>query len=154
VALLGAAACNSTPPLTKARQSPEALATAVLDALARSDRVTLETLALNEQEFRDHVWPHLPVARPERNMPFSYIWGDLRQKSRNGLSLTLRQHGGARYELRQVTFQGKTNYGPYTVHRDAMLHVRDAEGQERELHVCGSMIEEGGRWKVFSYVVD
>jgi hypothetical protein len=154
VAVISAAACNSTPPLAHTGPSPEALATAILDALARSDRATLDGLALNEHEFRDHVWPYLPAARPERNMPFSYVWGDLRQKSRSRLSLTLRHHGGTRYELRQVTFAGSTNYGPYTVHREATLHVRDAEGQERELRVCGSMIEQDGVWKVFSYVVD
>jgi hypothetical protein len=32
--------------------------------------------------------------------------------------------------------------------------VHDASGMELELRVCGSMVEQGGVWKVFSYVVD
>lgn len=149
-----AAACNSTPPLANTRASAEALAAAVLDALARGDRAALDGLALSEQEFRDHVWPDLPAARPERNLPFSYVWGDLNQKSRNRLSATLRARTGERYELQRVTFAGVTEYPTYKVHRDATFHVRDAAGAESEIRVCGSMMEKGGAWKVFSYVVD
>ena len=78
------------PPLANTSASPEALAAAVLDALARGDRARLDALALTEQEFRDHVWPDLPAARPERNLPFSYVWGDLHQKSNLSLAQTLR----------------------------------------------------------------
>ena len=53
---------------------------------SRRDRARLDALALSEQEFRDHVWPDLPAARPERNLPFSYVWGDLHQKSNISLA--------------------------------------------------------------------
>ncbi len=56
----------------------------------------LRDLALNEIEFREQVWPELPAARPERNLPFSYVWGDLRQKSDANLERTLARHGGRR----------------------------------------------------------
>ncbi len=149
-----AAACNSAPPLANTKESAEALAAAVLDALASSDRSALEGLALSEQEFRDHVWPALPATRPERNLPFSYVWGDLNQKSRNMLSATVSTHGGTRYVLRRVTFSGVTEYPGYRVHREATFAVRDATGADMDIRVCGSMIEESGAWKVFSYVVD
>src|SRR5687768_11319639 len=81
------------PPLANASASPEGLASVVLDALSHGDRARLDALALSEQEFRDHVWPGLPAARPERNLPFSYVWGDLRQKSNIRLADTLRNYG-------------------------------------------------------------
>ena len=146
--------CRSIPPLANTRPSPEALATAVLDALVRRDRGALEALALSEREFRDHVWPELPAARPERNLPFSYVWGDLHQKSEVGLGAALRAHGGQAYILREVTFGEDTAYQSYTVRRAATFHVRDAAGADLAVRVCGSMIEKGGSWKVFSYVVD
>lgn len=152
--MLAAAACNRVPSLAHTHAGPEALAQAVLDGLARADRPALEALALTEQEFRDHVWPELPVARPERNMPFSYVWGDLRDKSRLTLSATLREYGGRRFELQRVSFTGKTDYPGYTVHREATFHVRDSSGVETALRVSGSMVEQDGTWKVFSYVVD
>ena len=127
----------------------------MLDALATRDRAALERYALTEQEFRDHVWPYLPAARPERNLPFSYVWGELRQKSLGTLSQTLRRYGGQRYHLSSVQFSGETtDYGRFRVHRAATLRVRDSAAQPLELRVCGSMIERDGAWKVFSYVVD
>jgi len=145
--------CSRVPALAETYPGAESLAEAVLDALARKNRAALEAMALSEQEFRDHVWPELPAARPERNLPFSYVWGDLRQKSAGALSETLARHGGRRYELVRVEFNGQTDYQSYRVHREATFRVRDA-GQEQTLRVCGSFIEKDGAWKVFSFVVD
>jgi hypothetical protein len=40
------------------------------------------------------------------------------------------------------------------VHRDAELVVRDADGATRAVRLFGSLIEQDGAWKVFSYVAD
>jgi hypothetical protein len=151
---LSLVACSSVPPLANTFGSSEALAVAVLDGLARADRPRLDAVALTEQEFRDHVWPDLPAARRERNLPFSYVWGDLHQKSNISLAQTLKNHGHEKYELKRVTFSGKTNYATYVVHRDAKFEVTDSSGVSTALRVCGSFIEKDGVWKVFSYVVD
>jgi hypothetical protein len=128
---------------------------AVLDAIQRRDVVTLRSLALNEQEFREHIWPELPASRPERNLPFSYVWGDLHQKSEAALVQTLARHGGRRYVLVSVRFAGEaTRYPSYTVYRETVLKVRDDAGTEAELRVFGSSLEKDDAWKVFSYVVD
>jgi hypothetical protein len=148
------AACVRVPPLQNALGSSAALASAVLDALSRSDRTCPEALAVSEREFRDHVWPDLPAARPERNLPFSYVWGDLRQKSTISLSQTVKRHGGARYALTRVFVAGKTSYARYVVHRAATFEVTDSGGRATCLGVCGSFLEKDGVWKVFSYVVD
>lgn len=152
--LCASAACGSVPSMANAMGSPEALASAVLDALARGDRTRLDALALNEREFRDHVWPDLPAARPERNLPFSYVWGDLHQKSNMSLARTLIAQRGKRHTLQRVTFAGTTKYANYVVHRDAKFVVADPSGASTDLRVCGSFLEKDGVWKVFSYVVD
>ena len=146
--------CNSAAPLASTHTSAAAVATAVVDALARQDRAALDALALNEQEFKDHVWPELPAARPERNLPFSYVWLDLHQKSNGALAQTLGRQGGRRYELIGVTFEGKTDYPSYTVHRSSTLRVRGPDGVTTDVRLFGSMIEKDGAWKVVSYVVD
>ena len=153
LALAACVACGRVPQLANTHASASALASAVLDALARSDRVALDALALNETEFRDHVWPQLPASRPERNLPFSYVWGELRQKSEQALTSVLSREGGKRYELIEVRFAADSDYRTYRVHREATFHVRDTSGAELDLRVCGSMIEQDGSWKVFSYVV-
>lgn len=150
------AACTpGTPPLTNAQPSREALAETFLDALARRDADALRSLALNEREFREHVWPELPAARPERNLPFSYVWTDLRQKSEQSLAQTLAEHGGRRYTLIEARFATQsTRYPSYVVHRETVLRVRDAEGVQRDLRLFGSILEKDRAWKIFSFVAD
>ena len=127
----------------------------MLDAVARRDTESLRGLALNEEEFREHVWPELPAARPERNLPFSFVWGDLRQKSEQSMGVTMARHGGRRYRLVSVQFAGEaTRYPSYTVHRETVVRVRDEQGMETDLRLFGSSLEKDGAWKVFSYVAD
>lgn len=151
------AACNgsSEPALTDAQPSASALAHLVLDAIARRDEATLRALALDESEFKVHVWPSLPSARPERNLPFSYVWGDLKQKSDAGLAVTLARHGGRRYALVDVQFERTpTEYAGYLVHGGTTFVVQNASGTKETVRVCGSLLEKDRVWKVFSYVVD
>jgi hypothetical protein len=154
-AMAVAPGCSSTTPLANGQLSAEGVAGAVLDALARRDRAGLEALALSDREFRQHVWPELPASRPERNLPYSYVWGELHQKSRIQFAHTLAEHGGKAWTLVGVRFAGETTkYPSYTIHRAATFRVRDAAGSESDVRVCGSMLDKDGVWKVFSYVVD
>jgi len=150
-----ACACASRVELDNALDTPEALAHAVLDAVADNDRASLERLTLGEGEFRDLVWPELPAARPERNLPADYVWTDLHQKSRAALGQLLARHGGRRYQLESVTFSGEsTVYATFQVKRESELFVRDTAGTVHGLRAFGSMVNRRGRYKVFSYVVD
>ena len=154
VSIVLTAGCGTPSPLANTCESPEAVARAVLEAIQARDRARLDGLALSQQEFKDHVWPSLPAARPERNLPFSYVWGDLQQKSGLSLSSMLHAHGGHRYDLVGVSFEDVTPYAGYRVHRKATFRVRNAAGTDAEVRVIGSMIEKDGGWKVFSYVVN
>lgn len=142
-------------PLSHTFPSADALATAVLDAVARNDGAGLQALALSEVEFREHVWPELPVSRPERGVPFDYVWGDLSQKSRGYLQQTLAAHRGRRYRLVKVEFLGNaTRYRTFEVARKAQLIVRDERGQEQAVRLFGSVLKSDSEFKLFSYVVD
>ncbi len=153
--VLACAGCGAPPPLANTHPSPEALAAAVLDALADNDRDGLAALALNGQEFRDVVWPELPSSRPERGVPVSYAWADLRQKSANALRRLVDRWGGRRFTLLGVAYDGETtDYGPYLVHRETRLRLLDETGREVEMHLYGSTLVRGDEHKVFSYVVD
>ena len=154
--VLGLAGCGAPPPpLANTRPSPEALAAAVLDALADNDRDRLAALAVNGREFRDVVWPELPSSRPERGVPVSYAWADLRQKSSNALRRLVARWGGRRFTLLGVAWDGETtDYGPYRVHRETRLRLLDETGREVEMHFYGSTLVRGHEHKVFSYVVD
>jgi hypothetical protein len=142
-------------PLGVAQPTAEALAREVVAAFARGDEPRLRALALSEKEFQQRVWPALPAARPERNVPWSYVWMDLRQKSDASLKRSIRQHRGEAYELIGVRFDGKTtDHGTYRISRACVLLVRDRRGIGRELRLAGSLIETAEGWKVFSYAAE
>lgn len=141
--------------LQDACDSLEALAAQVLDAYARNDRPSLERMALTEAEFRHVIWPELPAARPERNLPWHYVWKDLHQKSQSSLTQLLAEHAKRRYVLERVTFRGVTTpYSSYQVARDSELIVRDDSGAVHRIRLFGSVLHRAGRYKVFSFVVD
>lgn len=155
LSVLSLAACESRAPLAGAEGSADALGRRVLAALERRDLDDLRRVALREREFRQHVWPDLPAARPERNLPLSYVWGDLHQKSETALASTLAAYGGRRLELVAVRNVGAaTQFNTSVVRRQTELTVREAGGGVRQIRVFGSTIEEAGVFKVFSFVVD
>ena len=154
--LVPLAGCSRAPAtLASTFDSDEAVARAVLDALAHKDADRLAGLALTKDEFESVVWPTLPVSRPEVRMPMDYLWQDTFTKSRLYLAQTLEEFGGRRYSLVRVEFQGDTtDHESYSVSRKTRLVVTDASGAEQTIRVFGSIIRQAGRSKVYSYIVD
>ncbi len=136
-------------------ESPSAVASAVVEGLRSGDLNRLRQLALTENEFHMLVWPKLPASRPERNVPWDYAWNDLATKSDANLRARLSGWQDRGYTVVTVAFSGGvTDYGAFRVHRDSVLTLRDGEGNVSNGRLLGSMIEQAGRFKVFSYVVD
>lgn len=159
-AVLVTAAC-STPaeptsgPLGHTFESPDALARGVLEALAKRDLARLNSLALSEAEFKAHVWPELPVSRPERNVPFDYAWGQMKQRSDGSLSGTLSRYGGRSLRLVRTQYAGETTkYKTFSVMRDSEIVAVDESGREVILRLYGSALVKDSRYKLYSYVVD
>jgi hypothetical protein len=135
--------------------SPEALAREVLHAIGAHDVDRLRQLAITEQEFREVVWPDLPAAEPRTNLTVEYVWEDLRRKSDSDLRQTLETYRNQSLEFVHVSFRGETSqYRHYLVHRNARVTLRNAEGAETTVPLFGSVFEQKGRYKVFSYVTD
>ena len=142
-------------PLAHAAPSAEALGRDVLSALEHGDAARLRELAVAEREFREVIWPELPAARPERNLPAEYVWADLRMKSEAGLRRLLAEHGGKPQRFVRVDFGGETTqHQTYLIRRETIVVVQDAAGRERPLRLFGSTLERDGGFKVFSYVTD
>lgn len=157
VLVAGVAGCSAAPAaivFTPSYDSKDAAVTAFLQALAARDRDTLLAQAVSQNEFLKHIWPALPASRPDVGMPADRAWADQAQRNVNFLSQTLSDHGGRRYELVAASFDGSpTTYGSFTIHPKTTLDIRDEFGV-REVRLFGSMIESGGRWKIYSFVVD
>jgi hypothetical protein len=156
------AACSAPSEPTRARaplshtfDSPDALARAVLSALERRDLDGLRALPLSESEYRDHVWPELPVSRPERNVPFDYSWGQMKQRGDGFLQQTFGRYAGKQLKLVRTSFTGETtHYESFTVMRDSEIVARDETGRDLILRLYGSALVKDLRYKMFSYVVD
>ena len=162
-AVLATAACSSpaeptsptAQPLANTFESPEALARGVLDALAARDLQRLNSLALSEAEFKAHVWPELDTSRPERNVPFEYAWGQMKQRSDGSLTGTLGRYGGRNLRFVQTRFTGEsTKYQTFTVMRESVIVAADETGRELILRLYGSAMVKDGRYKLYSFVVD
>jgi hypothetical protein len=142
-------------PLAHTFESPDALARAVLAALAAKDLEALRGLALSEAEFRAHVWPELPTSRPERNVPFDYAWGQLKQRSDGYLSTTFARYGGKPLTFVRTRFTGETTpYQTFSVRRESEIIATDDAGRDLVLRLYGSAMVKDGRFKLFSFVVD
>src|SRR5688500_266044 len=109
--------CGRPPLLTNTYPSVEQLATAVVEAISGGDMERLRALALDEEEFREHVWPELPAGRQARRRPCSFVWGDLNQKSGQALAGTGARHRGRQYTVVSVRFGGEaTRCSTHAVH--------------------------------------
>lgn len=155
LALAWSVACGPRVTLDNTLASPEAVAQAVVDRLDEQDATGLRALAVSEREFRELVWPRLPTSRPGRNIPWDYAWKDLHSKSQFQLRGRLGEWRTRGFRVVSVRFTGETtDYDAFRVHRRSLLVLRDRNGQETTGRVFGSLIEQDGRYKVFSYVVD
>ena len=161
VIALAMAACtqptspSSRTPLTHTFETPEALAQAVLTRLAAKDLAGLKALALSEQEFKDHVWPELDTSRPERNVPFDYAWGQLKQRSDGSLDSVVGRYAGRPLRFARTSYRGETTqYKSFAVRRESEIVAADEAGTELVLQLFGSAMVKDGRYKLFSYVVD
>jgi hypothetical protein len=161
-AVIATAACSApseptraVTPLSNTFDSSEALARAVLAALEQRDLDGLRALQLSETEYREHVWPELPVSRPERNVPFDYAWGQLKQRSDGSLQDIFARYAGRRLALVSTRFTGETTkYTTFAVMRESEVVARDDTGRDLILRLYGSAMVKDGRYKMFSYVVD
>lgn len=163
VAVIALALAGCTPPtspsnktpLTQTFETPEALAQAVLTRLASKDVAGLKALALSEQEFKDQVWPELDTSRPERNVPFDYAWGQLKQRSDGSLDSVVSRYAGRPLRFVRTRFRGETTqYKSFAVMRESEIVAADETGRELVLQLFGSAMVKDGRYKLFSFVVD
>jgi hypothetical protein len=149
-------ATNDGPVLSQTFASPEELARAVLAGIEKEDVETLKRLPLSKDEFRLYVWPKLPSSKPERNLPFEFVWSELHQQSVSSIARNFHRYKGKNLELLEIRFRdGTTDYGSFKIHRDARVRVRDAAtGEEGFVDLFGSVMEWQGKYKLFSYVAD
>lgn len=136
--------------LAYAKESPEAVARAVLEAIEHGSERKLESLLVTREEHRALLWPHLPE---RKSLPFGYVRKLNRHNTREGIDAALRKWGGAELELVGVEFTREPErYDSFTLHKGARVWVRRAsDGEEGYIDVLDVLVEWNGRWKPMNY---
>lgn len=156
VAVVGALACTACTdasarvPVANTYESPQALAEAVLDAVAMNDPAALHALRVTREEYERHLWPEMPDAAD--GVPFGFVWGLNQSRSRRSVRKVLEEFGGRRFELVSITFSEEPEtYSSYTLHYGANLVVRRVpDGRVGRLKVMDVVLEMDGRWKLMN----
>ena len=138
--------------LHHAEASQEALAEAVLKAIAAEKLSVLKDLSLSKEEFQQFVWPELPVSNPKTNVPLDYVWNDLYFRSMTRLQATFNKLKGRNLKLARVIHRGETvEYASHRAYSDMEVIIRKEDGAEVAYPLFGTLIEMDGLWKVYSY---
>jgi|SRR5215831_594433 len=149
-------AISTVPVFSQPARTPTELVQQVFTSLERRDERKLKTLAISKPDFKKFIWPslrHTVVAKLGINADTFYAMSV--NESETGLGSTLKEFGGRKCDVLQV--------GPITAERHPIrrkrfsaysgpaVTIRDANGNERTVHVVGGMVELGGVYKVSTY---
>lgn len=131
--------------------SLEELCCVFVERLNRGDRNGLAALAIGAKEFADLVFPHLPAARPGSNLTPEFLWAQTEMRSRIGLDDTLR-YAGRGFVFLGVSVGDVEILGACRLFREVRLDLQDAAGRRIRQRLFGSVLECGGRYKLYSFV--
>ena len=148
--LQGCAEASARTPLVDSRESAEALAEAVLEALNHEDKAALQGFLLSREEYEDHLWPEMPDGE---YTPFDFVWSLASANNVKGLGQLLAEYGGMHLEVVSITFTEEPEvYDSFTLHLGAEVLVRNPEtGDEGVLPSFDVFVEYGAGWKLMNF---
>lgn len=152
----GAWGCSdmaSDTPLSNARNSPEALARAALEAVQANDHEALSILQVTREEYETLLWPSLP---DREYMPFDFVWSLTGPRSRKARTEVLGEYGGIPLELVRVTLGDEVEeYPDFILYREARMTVRRTDtGAEGEFPLMDVLVFMGDGWKFLNFIED
>ena len=151
IGLLGCSRTNDSQ-LSNASDTPETAVQRMLDALAVSDTVAMHSLRMSRYEHDSILVPQMPIGQADSgSTDLGYAWFLLEQNNIKGIRRAISDYGGQRFRVTKVRFtRPDQRYGSVTLHKGTEVSVRDSGGQESVLPIFGSIIEQGGRFKIVS----
>lgn len=146
---------SAGPTLSGGRESVDALISAGLDALAQRDTAALRSLAVTREEFERVILPTMgekyPAARDTSTQAREFIADNHFRSSDKALRRALNDVAGVPLELKGVDFKEKSSFTNYILHEGTLVHARAADGVEKDIIVFGSVIEQGGVFKLLGF---
>ena len=133
------------------------LSKALEAAIASGDIEIMRAMAVSREEFRDLVWPTLPIAkRPNSNFTWEFVWSQHALRHESSLRRIATDFGGRDLEIAGVSARGETtDHGGFLIHRENYVEVVRPDGTRDELRLFGSLLETSdGRVKIYSFIND
>jgi hypothetical protein len=138
-------------PFSGGARSLNELGRRVCHALDYEKADSLFSLAVQEDEFRDILWPEFPQSRPATGITWQDGWLFLCGRNHQGSAQAIRDYGGHVYQfVRFDRYDSTMHYKNFSLHRGLILVARDDEGNIREFHWMRSAVERNGRFKIYS----
>ena len=131
-------------------KSLEALATAVLGAFHASSVDSMLALAVRDDEFRDILWREFPQSRPATGLHWDDAWPALHGRLNGGSVAAVREFGDHVYTLVRVETGAVVPYRNFKLHNRITIVARDDEGRVVRCDAIRSVVERGGRFKLYS----
>ncbi len=132
-------------------KDPEALARQVLVALTAKDQQALESLRIDQSEFKKYIWPTVAGRVASGQVNADTFYTVYSRSSVAALEQHLAQHGGKKLELVKVSTGPEKQYKGYRLLPNPELTVRSEGGQEHVLPLGSALLEHDGNVKVASY---
>ena len=125
--------------------SRDSLVRSFFRRVAAKNRAALDSLAMTRAEFAWLVFPQSRWSKPPYNQPPNIAWMLFRANSESGLTKLVNR--SERFELLSYTCADTAEHdGALRLWPKCVVHLKD-EGQSRDLHLFGTIIELGGRFK-------
>jgi hypothetical protein len=106
---------------------------------------------VQEDEFRDILWPEFPQSRPATGIKWQDGWLFLYGRLHAGCAQAIRDHGGHVYQFVRFDRSDSTmHYKNFNLHNGLILVAKDDEGNIQEFRWMRSAVERKGRFKIFS----
>lgn len=141
--------------LTGTQPSMEKLCIRMLEILHKKDKPLLRAITITENEFKQVIWPQLPISRVEQwKTRLDFVWSQHYLKSSTCLEDLIFGQGGRKFTFLEIKTDGEiTDYNTYKVHRNIRMLVMNEQGKKREVNFFGSIIEMQDQYKIMSYNV-
>lgn len=139
--------------LANARPTPDALASAALEAIEAGDEDALAGLMITRAEYETLLWPALP---DRDQMPFEFAWSVTAPQSRKARRRALSEYHGVPMELERVELGDDVErHDGFALHRRSRIRVRRTDtGVVGMLPLMDGLVEMDGRWKFMNFVDD
>ncbi len=130
-------------------ETPEELGRAVVVALNTKSAEQLFHLSVDKDQYIDELWPEFP-----QNPGFTgeFAWSNLNKRNLKGIPKWVRNYGGKNYDFVRIRFTRPTrDYKKFKLRGGTVLTVKTPEGDERDLHILGSIVEKERYYRLLSY---